>query len=294
MKYSITFLLVTLSLASLGQANNPDFSNLVRLGEIYSSDINVNGVNFKSSVEELRTPGLNHIIDALIAVGEGDPKLLTKEFLSKPSERELKYWYVIREIHYNNETDALETVPNEVIAKRVLEDDIDSRWLLDNYYYRIQDGIARLFNDADLSEQNINLDELGLEDNTEKAILFLSVTKALTERFQVLKMVQNNEKLLEFASKLPTFNNKPYYEFAAFDFDDFDWIGAIKTESYKARHLGSLYAVLDAHFAALAEKEKTTEMRKLYFNSILFIPDYFKYAGDSEKELKRLYKKSKE
>lgn len=265
----------------------------MKLGEVYSNDINANGVNFKKSVEELRTPGLNHIIDALIAMGEGDPKLLTREFLSKPSQQELKYWYVIREIHYNNEADALETVPNEVIAKKVLEDDIDSRWLLDNYYYRIQDGIARLFNDADLSEQNINLDELGLEDDTEKAILFLSVTKALTERFQVLKMVRNNDKLLEFASKLPTFNNKPYYEFVAFDFDDFKWVGAGELESYKARHLASLYAVIDAHFTALAEKERTTEMRNLYFNSILYIPDYFQYSEGAEKELRKLYKKSK-
>jgi hypothetical protein len=74
---------------SFGQEKT-DFDNLVKLGEIYSKNVNATGEEFKKEVEKLRTPELNHIIDALVAVGEGDKKLLTKEFLSKPSEKELK------------------------------------------------------------------------------------------------------------------------------------------------------------------------------------------------------------
>ena len=106
-------------------------------------------------------------------------------------------------------------------------------------------------------------------------------------------MMKNYDKLLEFASKLPTFNGKPYYEYTSFGFKDFEWVGYDKTELYKERHLGNLYLALNGHFFALAEKEKTDEMRDLYFNSILFVPNYFKYSGQMEKDLQELYKHSK-
>ena len=292
MKQFFTILLSTITLLSFGQTKTTDFDNHVKLGEIYSNNVNTTGDDFKKSVEKLRTPNLNHIIDALIAVGKGDKKLLTKEFLSKPSKQELKYWYVLREIHYNNQSEDSEPRPNKQIAKETLEKDIDERWLLDNYYYRIHGGIAKMFNDNDLSKYNFNLDDYGLENKTEKAILLLSISNSLTQRFRVLQMVKNYDKLLEFANKLPTFNGKSYYEYTSFDFEDFEWIGYDKIESYKERNLGNLYLALNAHFSALAEKDKSEELRNLYFNSILFIPDYFKYSGELENDLQELYNQS--
>lgn len=281
-----------LSLSSFGQ-ENADFENLVKLGELYTRNINAKGDDFKTEIKKLKTPGLNHIIDALIVVGNSDKRLLTKEFLSKPSEQELKYWYVLREIHYNNVSKNSERRPNAEIAKETLEKEIDSRWLLDNYYYRICDGIGMMFNEKDLSKYNFDVDDYGLENETEKAIFYFAFSSSLTQRFQVLQMMKNYDKLLEYSYKLPTFNGKPYYEYKAFDFEDFDWFGYDKIESYKTRHLGVLYTTLGLHFSALAEKEKADEMRGLYFNSIMFIPDYFKYSGGMKNDLQELYNQSK-
>lgn len=292
MKQIFTILFLSITILSFGHEKT-DLDNLVKLGEIYSKNVNATGDEFKREVEKLRTPELNHIIDALIAVRKGDKKLLAKEFLSKPSELELKYWYVVREIHYNNQSENSEPRPNKEIAQETLEKEIDSRWLLDNYYYRICGGIAKMFNDKDLSKYDIDLNNYGLENDTEKAILFFAISNSLTQRFQVLQMMKNYDKLLEFADKLPTFNGNPYYEYTSFDFEDFKWIGYDKTESYKDRHLGSLFSALNGHFSALAEKEKTDDMRNLYFNSILFIPDYFKYSGGMENDLQQLYNQSK-
>jgi hypothetical protein len=291
MKQIFTAIFLSITLLSFGQYE-ADFENLVKLGELYSKNVNATGDNFINSVNELRTPGLNHIIDALIAIGKGDEKLLTKEFLSKPSEEELKYWYVIREIHYNKQSENSDPKPNDEVARETLENEIDSRWLLDNYYYRIQGGIAKMFNDKDLSGYNFELNDYGLDTDTEKAILFFAISNSLTQRFQVLLMIKNFSKLLEFVEKLPTFNGKPYYEYTSFDFEDFEWIGYNKTESYKERHLGNLYSALIGHFSALAEHEKTDELRNLYFNSILFMPDYFKYSIGMENVLQDLYNKS--
>jgi hypothetical protein len=106
-------------------------------------------------------------------------------------------------------------------------------------------------------------------------------------------MVKNYDKLLEFVSKLPKYNGKPYYEYTSYDFEDFEWVGYEKIESYKERHLGNTYLALNGHLTALGEKEKTEELRNLYFKSILFIPDYFKYAGSMEEVLIGIYNQSK-
>lgn len=294
MKRILIIAMLLASLAASAQTENPDLDNLIALSEIYSKNVNATGEDFKMAVEKLRTPNLNHIIDALIASGEGDEKLLTKEFLSKPDEQELKYWYVIREIHYNNNLEVKKKRPNRDIAQDVLRRNTDDRWLLDNYYYRIMGGIARLFNTTDLSQHDFDFNEYGLKDDTERAILFFSLTDALIIRFQVLKMVKNNDKLLEFASKLPSFNGRPYFEYADFNFEDFDWIGYDKKELYKQKCLGKLYSYLGSHFEALAEKNEGEKARTLYVKSILSRPEFFKYAGKMEKDLKDIYKKLRE
>jgi hypothetical protein len=289
----LTFTLLLFSILVYGQKENQDFDNLVKLGEVYSKNVNATGEEFRNSVEKLRTTNLDHIIDAMIAVGQGDKKLLTNEFLSRPNELELKYWYVIREIHYNNVSKEKEPRPNDIVAKEVLESTIDERWLLDNYYYRIRGGIAKIFNDADLSEYNFNINDYGLKNQTEKAMLYFALTDAMTQRFKVLQMLKNYDKLLEFAKKLPTINDKPYYEYVDFDFDDFDWAGYDKTESYKERHIGNVFQSVNAYFSAYTEKKETEKMREIYFNSILFIPKYFKYSGAMENDLKEIYNQSK-
>lgn len=289
-KILLLILLLT-SFFGVAQASQDDIDNLVRLGEIYSSNSNASGEDFKKSVNGLRTPKLNRMIDTLIALGQADKKLLTAEVLDRPGNEELKFWYVLREIHYNIKSK--KPRPNDEVAKEVLEQEIDERWLLDNYYYRIHGGIASLFNTQDLRGQDFDLNGYKLKNETEKAILYFSLTSALTQRFRVLQMVKNSDKLLEFASKLPSFNGKPYYEFTSFDFDDFDWIGFEKTESYKERHIGSLYATLVAHYFAEAGKGESKKAGELHSKSILSVPVYFKYSGGMEKNLKELYEQSK-
>ena len=289
MKQLVTIFLTFWSLSIFGQSQEQDFNNLVKLGEVYSKNVNGTGADFKKSVEALRTPNLNHIIDALIATGKGDKRLLTNEFLTKPSLQELKYWYVLQEILNNHQSKDAAAKSSEQVARETLAKEIDTRWLLDNYYYQLHGGIAQLFNNNNLSKYNFNLDDYGLENVTEKAILFFSLSYALTQRFQVLQMMQNYGKLLDYAAKMPTFNGKPYYEYTAFDFDDFEWMADNKIESYKARNLGNLYAVLNDHFSALAHKNKTVEVRQLYFKSILRVPCYFKYATGIEKNLQDMY-----
>jgi hypothetical protein len=286
----IIFLLLSMYCGQ-AQTSIPRFGNLVRLGELYSSDVNGTGDNFKKTADSLRTPELSHIIDALIAIGQGDRKLLTSEFLKLPDNKELKLWYVLREIHYNNQSKNKEPRSNEIVARETLEKHIDERWLIDNYYYRINTGIGKLFNTEDLKDLNIDSKSCGLKNDTERAILYFNLNHALTTRFVVLQAMKNYDRLLEFAAKLPTFDSRPYFEYKEFDFKDFDWIGYEKVESYKERHIGGLYTTLIAHFAAANQKALNNEARLIYFGSILSVPEYFKYSTSAE-ILEDLYKRS--
>jgi hypothetical protein len=294
MNKTLTLTLLLFSIFIYAQEENQDFENLVKLGEIYSKSFNATGDEFKNSVEKLRTSNLDHIIDCMIAVEKQDKKLLTKEFLSRPNELELKYWYVIREIHYNNVSSEHEPRPNNIVAKEVLKREIDERWLLNNYYYHIRGGIAGIFNAADLSKYNFDVNDYGLKNETERAILYFALTDAMTQRFKVLQMLKNYDKLLEFADKLPTFNGKPYYEYTSFDFKDFDWIGYDKTESYKQINIGNVFQSVNAYLSVFVEKKETAKMHEIYFKSILFIPKYFEYSGVMEKGLKEIYNQLKE
>src|SRR5258708_18454052 len=253
-----------------------DLTNLISISELYSN--NVGAQKSIKPIDSLRTPKLNHIIDALAATSKGDKTILETRFLSRPDNDELMLWYVIREIHYNNQNKS-KTKSSKEVATEILAKKIDSRWLLDNYYYRIHGGIATLFNEADLSTVNISIDSLGFKDATEKGIFFLSMVDALIGgRLKVLQMLKNNQKILEFTKKLPKFNSKEYYYYKNFDFEDFDWIGYDKTESYNGVHIGNLYHTLIAQFNATAALGSKNETRELYFNSILREPKYFKYT----------------
>ncbi len=179
-------------------------------------------------------------------------------------------------------------VANEVLAKK-----IDSRWLLDNYYYRIHGGIASLFNSADLSNLDLKVDDFGFRDETEKAIFFLNMIDSLVgSRFKVLLMTRNNQKILEFCRKLPKFNGKEYYYFKNFEYPDFDWVGYEKTESYNERHIGNFYVVLIAHSKAKTELGDNTTAKGIILNSILHEPKYFKFS-ELKEYLQKLYDSAK-
>lgn len=206
MKQVFTFLFFLTTIMTKAQVtlDPKDLNNLIAISKLYSSNTNVSGVKFDKSIDSLRTPKLNHIADALIAVGKGDKTILEYRFLARPNDEELVLWYVIREIHYNRTNTKLTARPDKVVVEEILSKKIDNRWLLDNYYYRIHGGIASLFNDADLSKYNFDVDSLGFKDETEKSIFFLNMMDALVGgRFKVLQIMKNNKRYLTSATNSP-------------------------------------------------------------------------------------------
>lgn len=293
----ILFTIVFACCLTVGNAqlklSDKDLNNLVALANLYTNNINARGEDFVKAADALRTPALNHVIEALIATGKGDTTILQKRFLARPPHDELMLWYVLREVHYNS-TDTTKKHRSEIdVAKDVLNSTIDENWLLDNYYYRIHGGMASVFNTEDLSHYNIVPGDLGFKNDTETAIFFLNTIEALVGgRFLVLQRLKKNDRVMEFARKLPMFNGKPYYYYTNLDFPDFEWIGYGKKESYKKRHIGGVINTLFIQFACITATGDKPAARELYFASILHKPEYFKYTALQD-DLQAIYDKSK-
>ncbi len=226
-------------------------------------------------------------IEQLIATKDKPKKIFETKYLKRPTHEELIYWYVVREFHYNNsEPDSLKKTQGEII-EWILKDTIDSRWLLDNYYYRISGRLKFLFNKADLSDYDFKIDELGFKTETEKAIFFLFMINSCGQRLSVMGFTGKGN-LKSVINRLPKINGQEYFHYTDFNYPDFDWIGYKKVESYNTRHLGNYYGVLLNHLNILLENNLKDEARDLFQSSILSKPELFKFSG-SQDTLNELY-----
>ncbi|MES2061848.1 MAG: hypothetical protein V4456_08010 [Bacteroidota bacterium] len=265
--------------------SDKDFGNLIALSQLYSHDNMFNKAGTAKSADSLRAPVLNHIIDALEAEGRADTSVISKRFLQRPDNVELKLWYVIRGVHYNNiDTVKARRRPAQQVANDILAKEIDERILLNNYYsMALGSGIAFLFNQADLSKYNFDLDSYGLKNQTEKAILFFRLVDPLIRgRFMVLSYMKKYDKLEAVIKRLPTFNGKPYYYYNDLNFPDFDEENLYKKESFKKFNINFLMQseLIQLNTCALTNKKE--EGRAIYENSILSKPEYFDYTEGKE------------
>jgi hypothetical protein len=221
----------------------------------------------------------HNFIDQLIASKEDSDEILKTGYLKRPTDDELIFWYVVREFHYNNsEPDSLKKTKDQILDWLTSEK-IDDRWLLDNYFYRIGNRIATLYNKEDLSKMNLELANLGLRNETEKAMFVMFIINTCGQRLSVMSFTGKGDP--ESAIKrLPRIDGKDYYYYKNFNYPDFDWVGYKKIESYNERHLGTFYGVLLNHLDFLVktgQKDKAIELQK---NSILSNPKLFKYSGN--------------
>jgi hypothetical protein len=236
----------------------------------------------KKSPERFKT-----FVEQFLATKSKPKNILQARLLHRPGHEDLVYWYVLRELHYNRqEPDSLKKNADGII-KNILKDTIDERWLLDNYYYRLSNRLGFLFNEADLSGNNFELEQLGFKNETEKAIFFFFMINSCGERLSVMSFTGkgNPESVIK---RLPKINGKEYYYYNDFKYEDFKWVGYKKFESYNARHLGVYYGILLNHLNILLNKGLKDEAKHLFRNSILSKPDLFVFTG-SRKTLEDLY-----
>lgn len=286
-------LAVSTTLSAQVKLADKDFKNLTSLAEYYVAHNNANNDDFDASVKKFASGKLVNVVETMTLLDSGDKKLLTPKYLARPANDELQLWYAIDRLRYHKNVDTLDTRTNEQVLKAALAEKADEREMLDDYYRALDGGVGFLFNDANLSDINIEMDKLGFKNDTEKAIFFLNITGGLITRFRVLNQMQNPDKLMEFAAKLPKFNGEPYYKFKGFGFEDFEHSNDVEKSTYKTMQMEGYYSDLASHFMAASEKEDIALAKDIYFNSILYTPEFFKYSAMAEM-LQEVYDSAKE
>lgn len=275
--------------------NEKDLKNLIALSNIqrsyYTGDCNYE--KYISKIDSLRTPTLNHISDVLKAKCQKDISLLDAQFLSRPNDDELLLWHAMRKIQSNKSSLQTRSTTDSILAVEALSEKIDNRLLLYRYYYSVYGDFAVIFEGVDLSTYNFILDNLGLLNKTEKAIVFLILFNAIAHgELELNRLNENKNAFLESCEKLPKFNSKPYYHYKYFNYDDFQGVNWWKSNSFNETQISFLYNILIFHYVATFELKNIVEAEEIYFNSILHEPRFFKYTS-SKNELQTLYKKSK-
>lgn len=289
---TLFFLFIFSCLSAQVKLSEKDFENLVTIAETFKENPNGSGPDFKKTLQKLRSQKLNKIIDVLTTINDNSTKILTPKYLNRPTNEELQLWYVLYEINLNMQDDNTNPRDNKVIAKEVLESNIDERVLLNNYYRYLYGNIAKLFNDSDLSNINLETEKYHLKNDTEKAIFFFRITEPLIVRFMVLSQMKNPDQLYKFAKKMPKVNGEEYYKFTSFSIEDFEFFLDGKMTSFMEHNMNRYYNCLASHFWAAGEKEDFEKVRDIYYKSILYKPEYFKYYSD-KKSLEKLYESSK-
>lgn len=291
-KITIIILILTSTLSfSQVKLDSKDTNNLISIGVFCSDHANADGKEFAEALTKFRSPKLNPLIDVLVETGTKN--FVDAKVLSRPSNEVLTLWYVISEINYNHNTENKTIRPDIDIVKEVLEKPIDENLMLCNYYHNLYGGLANLFNEADLKEVNIDLENLSFKNNQEKAICLLNVFDALVGgRFRVLSYMKNPSKLIEFADKLPKVNGKEYYYYTNFDYTDFKLDHDADNDTFNQRYLGGFFAILASHFSSAADVNKIDFAKNLYINSVLHEPKYFQFTP-MKADLEEIYKKAK-
>jgi hypothetical protein len=295
MKKSILLISILLFLFQHSECQIND--GLIELGKAYRQFMFRNNPpnDYLQSLNKYETTELSYAARFIKEAITPKNSILTDNFLIRPSDKDLKYIYIIEHINYNVRKETPRD--NNELIKDLLKKEISSQDLIFDYYSMLITSNGNKNKPFDMSNVNFNLNSYGLND-TEKAIFFLEVMKECgTEIWGYINIVKppNYTLALEYINKYPKFNSLPYYQFLDLNFPDFktNITSESKKQSYKEYFIDKYYETLLNHLACLGEThqdEKT--IYDLMLGSLLKEQNYYKYSKQEDK-LKDLFKKYK-
>jgi len=176
-------------------------------------------------------------------------KLLSKSFLQKPTKKELQTIYQLRFINWNSmsTTAVTEAVLDKLDLSKVADTD-----LLTAYYRLLVGPLATNRTKPDLFRGvNINLNELGFENEKEKGILFYSLASKFANKYNSFSRIKKEDctKTKEMSRSFPQINGKNIFEATPPKFEDFNFIlsNNAPDASFKRIHTAS-YEKAKAHY----------------------------------------------
>lgn len=280
-KVVLTLLGLSLIISTFGQANNKKF---IELSKAYK-DFMFRNEPTKKVIKDVKSKvpeNLKTATDFIIQTITTDNKLLSKRFLTRPSDQTLKQIFIIRAINLNLREE--NQVDNNKLIDSLTTENIPTYELIDNYYGMLFTAIGNKNQSFDLSKVDFQLNDYNLKDDTEKGIFFLRCMNYCNRTiwgFMNVVKPPNIQKAYDNIKKFPEFNGSPYYQYSEFYFPDFEMniVEGEGKQSYKSYYLNKYYETLFYHLVCL-DKENGTEKEKndLLLGSILKDRKLYKYT----------------
>jgi len=223
--------------------------------------------------------------------------LLTKDYLTLPSEADLLNIYIVRELDANMRKE--DGVDSKSLIDSLRKAKVARHELIDNYYGTLFMAVGNKNKPFDLSNVNLELDQYGLLNETEKGILYLRcMAHCGTVIWGYMNVVKppNTTKVKEHIALYPKINGKDYFTYIDLYFPDFDMVVVEDKPamSYKGYYIGKLYEVLISHLICLSEnKDDANSLKILLLTSILKEEKLYKYTP-YQADLEAIYKKNEE
>jgi hypothetical protein len=292
-KIVLTTILLSLGQITWGQVND----GLIELGKSYRQFMFRNNPpeNVLSSLDKYDNTELAFVADFIQETIRPSSKILSDKFLHRPTDKDLKQIYIVRQINLNvrkeNPTD------NNQLIETLNKKDITTQELVDNYYSMVFAAYGNKVDPYDLSTTDFQLNDYGLKDDTEKGIFFLESMRLnglLIFGYMNIVKPPNYSKALEFINKYPRYNGSPYYQFIDLNFPDFkiNIESETKQQSYKEYYIDKYYETLLSHLDCLREVGEKEKIYDLVLGSLLKEDIYYKYSK-REKDIKKLMTKYK-
>ena len=183
--------------------------------------------NGTSNDSEFNVPELNQIKDFFVELSKKQNKITSNQFLSKPTDNTLVAHYLNTKLKWNSFNGphvGLKKLSTKKVVKNSIKNLPTRNELLAFYYSSIFIDVLNKRKPMDLAETNIDLQNLNLKNDTEKAILFLTAMRHVGSQvasYATTKFPNNCFRAKEYVENMPKFSGKVFYEFDLPKFEDF-------------------------------------------------------------------------
>ena len=183
--------------------------------------------NGSSNNVEFNAPELNQIKELFVELSKRQNDITSNQFLNKPTDNTLVAHYLNTKLKWNSFNGphvGLKKLSTKKVIKNSIKNLPTRNELLAFYYSSIFIDVLNKQKPMDLAETNIDLENLNLENDAEKAILFLTAMRHVgfqVSSYATARFPDNCFRAIKYVENMPKFNGKPFYEFELPEFEDF-------------------------------------------------------------------------
>ncbi len=282
MKNIILIIFILTLFSSQGQELGA-VDEVVELAKIYRGNHGLSGLDESSDsiFSKYKGTKFETVSKFIQELTKSKNRIIEPQFLKKQDSITLKLFHTIIMVNYN----MYESRPddNEAVARKYLKKDIVVNEQIQQYYGSLFSSVINKNRPFDYSGQDWNLNQLGFDNDKEKAVFFLIFMDKLgSQIFHFHKAMRgpNWDGIEKYVQLLPTINGKNYYEYDAFYFKDFKMNIYKKSRYFKEYYMPIFYDILVGHISMMEQKDfDRKEINKFLLTSILSQDQYFEYCN---------------